>query len=132
MSVWSVKIFVAPWVANFCFGGLENNTIFAMCDTNIVMARIAATGAIENPELYARVATALPPPPRWAMTSRARHIGAWLSNRMRSFLVILHAQFDDLVVGGLAPASSPKSSVIALRSSVSRLPGTMMARWVSP
>jgi len=49
MSVWSVKIFVAPWVANFCFGGLENNTIFAMCDTNIVMARIAATGAIAPP-----------------------------------------------------------------------------------
>src|SRR6476620_7127386 len=40
---------VAPWVANFCFGGLENNTIFAMCDTNIVMARIAATGAIAPP-----------------------------------------------------------------------------------
>jgi gluconolactonase len=36
-------------VANFCFGGLENDTIFAMCDTTIVMARIAVTGAIPPP-----------------------------------------------------------------------------------
>jgi gluconolactonase len=42
---------LAPWVANFCFGGPENDTIFAMCDTSIVMARIAATGAIAPPRL---------------------------------------------------------------------------------
>jgi gluconolactonase len=40
---------LAPGVANFCFGGRENDTIFAMCDTTIVMARIAATGAIAPP-----------------------------------------------------------------------------------
>ena len=40
---------LAPRVANFCFGGTDNNTIFAMCDTSIVIARIAATGAITPP-----------------------------------------------------------------------------------
>jgi len=36
---------LAPGVANFCFGGAGNDTIFAMCDTNITIARIAAKGA---------------------------------------------------------------------------------------
>ena len=37
---------LAYGVANFCFGGVDNNTIFMMCDTNITIAKIAATGAI--------------------------------------------------------------------------------------
>ncbi|MBV9492697.1 MAG: SMP-30/gluconolactonase/LRE family protein [Acidobacteria bacterium] len=36
---------VAPGVANFCFGGERNDTLFLMCDSEIVIARIAATGA---------------------------------------------------------------------------------------
>jgi gluconolactonase len=36
-------------VANFCFGGADNNTIFMMCDTNITIAKVAATGAIRPP-----------------------------------------------------------------------------------
>jgi gluconolactonase len=35
---------LAEGVANFCFGGRENNTLFMMCDSRIVMAGIAATG----------------------------------------------------------------------------------------
>jgi len=40
---------LAPRVANFCFGGTDNNTIFAMCDTSIVIAQLAATGPIAPP-----------------------------------------------------------------------------------
>ena len=36
---------LAPGVANFCFGGIDDDTIFMMCDTNITIAKIAATGA---------------------------------------------------------------------------------------
>jgi gluconolactonase len=36
---------LAPGVANFCFGGADNDTIFMMCDTNITIAKIAAKGA---------------------------------------------------------------------------------------
>jgi gluconolactonase len=35
---------LASGVANFCFGGEQNDTLFMMCDTTIVMARIRATG----------------------------------------------------------------------------------------
>jgi len=34
----------APGVANFCFGGEGNNTLFMMCDTNITWATVQATG----------------------------------------------------------------------------------------
>jgi gluconolactonase len=37
---------LAYGVANFCFGGVGNDTLFMMCDTNITMVKIAATGAI--------------------------------------------------------------------------------------
>jgi len=36
---------LAYGVANFCFGGVDNNMIFMMCDTSIRIAKIAATGA---------------------------------------------------------------------------------------
>jgi len=36
---------VAHGVANFCFGGTNNNQLFMMCDTEINVATIAATGA---------------------------------------------------------------------------------------
>lgn len=36
---------VAPGVANFCFGGPDNNMLFMMCDSAINIATIAATGA---------------------------------------------------------------------------------------
>lgn len=36
---------LAYGVANFCFGGAGNNMLFMMCDTNISIAGIAATGA---------------------------------------------------------------------------------------
>jgi gluconolactonase len=36
---------LAQGVANFCFGGAGNNTIFMMCDTSIRIATIAAVGA---------------------------------------------------------------------------------------
>ncbi|HEY6136285.1 MAG TPA: SMP-30/gluconolactonase/LRE family protein [Thermoanaerobaculia bacterium] len=36
---------LAPGVANFCFGGMENDTLFMMCDTAIRTAKIAARGA---------------------------------------------------------------------------------------
>ena len=36
---------LAPGVANFCFGGEANDTLFLMCDTNITIVRIAAKGA---------------------------------------------------------------------------------------
>lgn len=36
---------VAPGVANFCFGGERNDTLFMMCDSEIRIAVIAATGA---------------------------------------------------------------------------------------
>jgi gluconolactonase len=39
------EIFAAG-VANFCFGGKENDTIFMMCDSAIHIARVAARGAI--------------------------------------------------------------------------------------
>jgi len=35
---------VAEGVANFCFGGRDNNMLFMMCDTAINIATIAATG----------------------------------------------------------------------------------------
>jgi len=35
---------LAPGVANFCFGGLENDTLFMMCDSAIRTAKIAARG----------------------------------------------------------------------------------------
>lgn len=35
---------LAYGVANFCFGGANNDMVFMMCDTNISIARIAATG----------------------------------------------------------------------------------------
>lgn len=34
----------APGVANFCFGGEANDTLFMMCDTNITWATLQATG----------------------------------------------------------------------------------------
>lgn len=37
---------LAYGVANFCFGGVGNDMLFMMCDTNITVAKIAATGAI--------------------------------------------------------------------------------------
>jgi gluconolactonase len=36
---------VAPGVANFCFGGRDDNMLFMMCDSAINIATIAATGA---------------------------------------------------------------------------------------
>ena len=36
---------IAPGVANFCFGGLENDTLFLLADTVIWAARIRAVGA---------------------------------------------------------------------------------------
>ena len=36
---------LAPGVANFCFGGAENDTLFMMCDSAIRTAKIAAKGA---------------------------------------------------------------------------------------
>jgi gluconolactonase len=36
---------LAAGVANFCFGGLENDTLFMMCDSVIRTAKIAAKGA---------------------------------------------------------------------------------------
>ncbi|HYK02793.1 MAG TPA: SMP-30/gluconolactonase/LRE family protein [Thermoanaerobaculia bacterium] len=36
---------LAPGVANFCFGGVDNDTLFLMCDTNITIVKIAAKGA---------------------------------------------------------------------------------------
>lgn len=35
---------LAPGVANFCFGGEKNNTLFMMCDAEIRIAVLAATG----------------------------------------------------------------------------------------
>jgi gluconolactonase len=35
---------VAPNVANFCFGGKDNNQLFMMCDKEINIATLAATG----------------------------------------------------------------------------------------
>jgi gluconolactonase len=35
---------LAGGVANFCFGGIGNNTLFMMCDTAINIATLAATG----------------------------------------------------------------------------------------
>jgi len=35
---------LAGGVANFCFGGAGNDTLFMMCDTNITIAKIAAKG----------------------------------------------------------------------------------------
>ncbi len=39
---------LAPGVANFCFGGAENDTLFMMCDTNITIANIAAKGVVSQ------------------------------------------------------------------------------------
>lgn len=36
---------LAPGVANFCFGGVDNDTLFMMCDSVIRTATIAAKGA---------------------------------------------------------------------------------------
>jgi len=36
---------LAPGVANFCFGGMEDDTLFMMCDSVIRTARIRARGA---------------------------------------------------------------------------------------
>ena len=37
---------LAKSVANFCFGGINNNMLFMMCDTSINIATVAATGAV--------------------------------------------------------------------------------------
>lgn len=39
---------LAPGVANFCFGGVDDDVLFLMCDTNITIVKIAAKGVTQR------------------------------------------------------------------------------------